>query len=75
MTNERSILDLDEEVLDFINDFLIDQALTIEPELDVKNLAVSRDLIGLQASDKEIFYFYKNTPLLFLDLNLLIDGT
>lgn len=75
MTNEPSILDVDEEVLEFINDFLVDQALTVNPDLNVKELASNRDLKGLHGSEKEIFYFYKNTPLLYLDLNLLIDGT
>lgn len=75
MTNVRSILDVDEEVLDFINDFLVDQCLQIKPDVDVKELGASRKLIGVQTNEKELYYFFNNTPLLYIDLNLLIDGT
>lgn len=75
MIKDRTIYDIEEEKISFINEFLIDQCLKIEPDLDVKQLAVTGKLIGIQLQGEQYQYFYnKKIPLLFVDLKLLIDG-
>jgi len=75
MIKDRTIYDIEEEKISFINEFLIDQCLKIEPDLDVKQLVVTGKLIGIQLQGEQYQYFYnKKIPLLFVDLKLLIDG-
>jgi len=75
MTNDRTIYDIEEEKIIFINEFLIDQCLKIEPNLNVKTLAVDKKLTALQLQGEQYQYFFnEKIPLLFIDLKLLIDG-
>lgn len=75
MIKNRTIYDVEEETIVFINEFLIDQCLEIEPNLNVKELAVTGKLTGVQLQEEQYQYFYnKKIPLLFVDLKLLIDG-
>jgi hypothetical protein len=75
MIKNRTIYDVEEETIAFINEFLIDQCLEIEPNLNVEELAVTGKLTGVQLQEEQYQYFYnKKIPLLFVDLKLLIDG-
>jgi|AntDeeMetagen681_2_1112603.scaffolds.fasta_scaffold10274_3 hypothetical protein len=75
MTKDRTIYDIEEEKIIFINEFLIDQCLQIEPNLDVSKLAADKKLTALQLQGEQYQYFFnEKIPLLFIDLKLLIDG-
>lgn len=76
MTNDRrTIYDVEEEVILFINEFLIEQCLSIEPDLDITTLAKDKKLMAMELEGEQYQYFFnKKTPLLFIDLKLLIDG-
>jgi hypothetical protein len=75
MTKDRTIYDIEEEKIIFINEFLIDQCLQIEPNLDVSKLAADKNLTALQLQGEQYQYFFnEKIPLLFIDLKLLIDG-
>lgn len=74
-TNGRSLNDLDEEVIIFLNKFLIDQCIQIQPDITAKKLVEERKLLALECANEQWYYFFdKKVPLLYLDLNLLIDG-
>ena len=75
MTDERSIFDIEEEKIIFINQFLIDQCLQMEPDLKVEELSKNGKLLGMQLPNEQYQYFFNNKiPLLYIDLKLLIDG-
>jgi hypothetical protein len=75
MTKDRTIYDIEEEKIIFINEFLIDQCLQIEPNLDVSKLTADKKLTALQLQGEQYQYFFnEKIPLLFIDLKLLIDG-
>jgi len=75
MINNRTIYDVEEEKIMFINTFLIEQCQKIDPHLNLATLPESGKLMGVQLQDEQYQYFYnKKIPLLFVDLKLLIDG-
>lgn len=75
MTKERTVYDIEEEKVLFINKFLIEQCLKLEPDLDIETLGKSGKLLAIQMPNEQYQYFFnKKIPLLYLDLKLLIDG-
>lgn len=73
MTN-RSIYEVGEEAILFINEFLIDQCLQIDPQLHIETLGKSGRLQAIQLENEQFQYFFDNTPLMLLDLKLVLDG-
>lgn len=69
----RTIFDVGEEQIDFINEFLVDVCLEIDPEMTKKKL--NGNLKAVVLEDEVYSYFlYEKIPLLTVDLKLLIDG-
>ena len=75
MNNEkRTIYDVDEEQIEFINNFLMEQCVKVQPDLDISKIGSSKKLMAIELENKEYHYFFDKTPLLVVDLKLLIDG-
>lgn len=71
----RTIYDIEEEKINFINDFLVDVCLTVYPEMTPEDLHEKEKLTAVMLEDGIYTYFLdRKTPLLCIDLNLLIDG-
>ena len=75
MAKKRTIYDVDEEKIEFINKFIIDKCLKIEPNIDVTKLITAQKITAIELKGEKYQYFFNNKiPLLFVDLKLLIDG-
>jgi hypothetical protein len=75
MTSQRTILHVEEEKIEFINKFLIEQCLKVDPNVDLNTLAETKKLTAIEVAEEQFQYFYNGKiPLLFIDLKLLIDG-
>ena len=74
MNKKRTIYDVGEEQIEFINNFLMEQCVKVQPDLDISKIGSSKKLMAIELGNKEYHYFFDKTPLLVVDLKLLIDG-
>ena len=71
----RTIYDIKEEQLDFINQYIADVCNAIYPQMTEEDLLQEGKLVAVSMEEGIYNYFLdKKTPLLCVDLNLLIDG-
>lgn len=69
----RTIYDVDEERIGFLSDYLVDACNAIDPTLNADNL--KHRLKAIEVAQEQYYYILDNkTPLLFVDLTLLMDG-
>lgn len=75
MTDERrTIYDVEEGKIEFISQYLVDICKAIDPTLNESNL--KGRITALELEHEQYYYILdQKIPLLFVDLNLLIDGT